>query len=290
VGCPRIKYIVIFKLKNKFPIKSICKILGVSRSGYYKWSKNLTTKRTKKEQVVAEMIKSYQEITHSTYGYRRMTIWLNSVKDIKINHKTVLRIMKKYGLCSKIRRNRKIKSICEAVHTYENMLKRKFSTNIKNQKWTTDITQFKGSNGILYLSALKDLYDGAILGYAYASNSKTPLVLNTIKQASRYLTDSKNNITILHSDQGAQYTSNEYHEYIESLGIIASMSRPGTPIDNAPIESFFSTMKAEWFPDTSNMTIESIAKDIDIYISFYNNERISLRNKMAPLKYRYIAA
>lgn len=77
------------------------------------------------------------------------------------------------------------------------------------------------------MSALKDLYDGVILEYAYASNAKTPLVLNTIMQASRYLTDSKNNITILHSDQGAQYTSNEYNEYIKSLGIIASISRPG---------------------------------------------------------------
>jgi len=94
-----------------------------------------------------------------------------------------------------------------------------------------------------------------------------------------YLTDSKYNITILHSDQVAQYTSNEYHEYIESLGIIASIFRSGTLIHNSPIESFISPMKAEWFPDTSNMTSESIAKVIDIYISFYNNERISLIKK-----------
>ncbi|WP_125138436.1 IS3 family transposase [Petrocella atlantisensis] len=92
------------------------------------------------------------------------------------------------------------------------------------------------------------------------------------------------------SDQGAQYTSHEYHSYIESCGIIASMSRPGTPIDNAPIESFFSTLKAEWLPDTSNMTIEEIAKDIDEYIEFYNNERIQLRTKMSPFEYRQGAA
>ncbi len=84
--------------------------------------------------MVVKLIESYQEPTRITYGYRRMIIWLNSTMGIKINHKTVLRIMKKYGLCSRIRRNKKMKSVYEAVHTYENKLKRKFSTKIRNQK------------------------------------------------------------------------------------------------------------------------------------------------------------
>ncbi len=290
MGCPRVKYKVIDQLKSNYPINRLCEILGVSRSGYYKWFKGLSSKRESREQRVAALIQEYQEKTRNTYGYRRITLWLNKKHNIGINHKSVLRIMNKYGFTSHIRRNNKVKGVREAIHTYENKLKRNFKVSAINQKWTTDITQMKGNNGTIYLSALKDLYDGSIPGHSYATNSRTPIILETIRQAYAKVNSNSKTEIILHSDQGAQYTSHEYHTYIEDLGITASMSKPGTPIDNAPIESFFSTLKVEWLPDTSHMSIEEIALDIDDYIEFYNEERIQLRMQMSPFDYRVLAA
>ncbi len=182
---------------------------------------------------------------------------------IKINHKAFLRIMNKYSLCSIIRRSRKSKHTTEALHTYENKLKRDFGADTKNMKWCTDITQFRGKDGIIYLSALKDLYDGSILGYAYSTNSKTPLVIETLRQAlSRKLELST---TIIHSAMGSQYTPHDYHIYLQKNNLSASMSKPGTPIDNSPIESFFSTIKAEWLIIPIHMTIAKIGLEIDEY-------------------------
>ncbi|WP_430884110.1 IS3 family transposase [Fusibacter sp. JL216-2] len=288
MGSARLKYKVIQQLRHKYTVSNLCRILGVSSSGYYKWLKHPESKRTKRDKYIAKLIKEYQEKIKFSYGYRRITIWLNKVMRIKINHKSVLRIMNKFSLCSIIRRSRNITHSKDCIHKYENKLKRQFNSTRKNEKWSTDITQFKCKDGILYLSALKDLYDGSILGYSYAKNSKTPIVISTVSQALKH--KRQDNVTILHSDMGSQYTSHEYHVFLNDNRIEPSMSRPGTPIDNSPIESFFSTLKIEWLSDTSNMMTNSVAIEIDEYINFYNNERIQLKSTTAPVVVRNRAA
>ena len=290
MGFTQVKYKIINQLKTKFSVQSICRILGVARSGYYKWLKKQQQEVVDYDFSVAKHIQDCQEQTRYTYGYRRVKIWLLRETGLNINHKAVLRIMNKYSLCSKIRRGRRYNGFAQATYRYENKLQRKFSTDRPNAKWVTDITQFKTLNGILYLSAIKDLYDGSIVGYMVGKNCKTALVLDTLKQAITHLPKDNTTNLIIHSDQGCQYTSYEYHKFLDKNSIVPSMSRPGSPIDNAPIESFFSTLKVEWLPDTSRMTVDNVNKEIMEYITFYNNIRIKSDSGMPPYEKRKLAA
>lgn len=285
MGCPQIKYNIIHQLKDQYPIRKMCLMLAVSRSGYYKWLRKLKELNDDDyEKEIAAKIKKCQEKVKYTYGYRRMTIWLN--RKYKINHKAVLRLMNKYNLSSRIRRNKRYNGFAQATYRYENKLKRKFYAAVPNSVWLTDITQFRTVNGDLYLSAIKDLYDGSIVGSMIARNCKTTLVLDTFLQAINAFKKVENSHLLVHSDQGSQYTSNEYHQLLKHYHLEPSMSRPGTPIDNAPMESFFSTLKTEWMPHPEILTADQVAVKVENYIQFYNNERIRTNLGMAPLEYR----
>ena len=141
-------------------------------------------------------------------------------------------------------------------------LKRDFKCAGANQKWVTDITQFRTLQGIVYASAIKDLHDGYIVGCVAGKDSTTQLVINTISLARTLLSGNSGMTTILHSDQGTQYTSSRYKEYIDELPIEASMSRPGNPIDNSSMESFFSSLKSEWLRDTEKMSADTVICEI----------------------------
>lgn len=268
----------------------MCRLLGIARSGYYQWLLKQQRESVDTDLLIAKHIKNCQDHTRYTYGYRRVQIWLLRETGLIINHKTVLRIMNKYSLCSRVHRGRRYNGFAQATYRYENKLQRKFSAVRPNLKWVTDITQFRTINGILYLSAIKDLFDGSIVGFMVGKNCKTALVLDTLKQAITYVPEGRTAGLTIHSDQGCQYTSYEYHKFLDENTIVPSMSRPGTPIDNAPMESFFSTIKVEWLPDTSKMTINHVNKEIMEYITFYNNERIKSDSGMPPLEKRELAA
>ena len=290
MGCTQIKYKVIRQLKTQFPIQSLCRILGVSRSGYYQWLIKQQRGIVDKDSLIAKNIKVCQEQTRYTYGYRRIQIWLLRETGLSINHKTVLRIMNKYSLCSRVHRGRRYNGFAQATYRYENKLQRKFSSQKPNVTWVTDITQFRTMNGLLYLSAIKDLYDGSIVGYMVGKDCKTALVLDTLKQAIYNVPEGNTTGITIHSDQGCQYTSHEYHKFLDKSAMIPSMSRPGTPIDNAPMESFFSTIKVEWLTDTSKMTIDHVINEIKDYMEFYNTIRIKSDSGMPPFEKRQMAA
>jgi transposase InsO family protein len=152
----------------------------------------------------------------------------------------------------------------------------------------TDITQFSTKHRVLYASAIKDLYDGSIVSYATGRDQTTSLVLRTVKRA--LASTGGHRQLILHSDQGSQYTSAKYHKALAKAGITASMSRPGLPADNAPIESFFSSMKTEWIRKSTHMTFHEVARQIREYIYFYNNTRIQLSSGLPPAEKRIGAA
>ena len=275
-----IKYQVIFKHKDKYSISEMCKFFEVSRSGYYAYLKRKDT--PDRDLPLAEKIRECQEESHRTYGYRRVHIWLER-QGIYRNPKTVLRVMQKYNLLSVVRR-KKYHYCSQHLHRYPNILNREFTAERPNQKWVTDISYIKTSEGFLYLSVIRDLYDNSIVAYKTAREQSIKLVLDTIKAAK-----AKEKVTgelQLHSDQGFQYTSSAYFNLTTSYGITQSMSRRGNPYDNSLAENFFSILKTECIHRVKLRSYEEARLLIAEYIHFYNNYRIQHKTKLTPLEQR----
>ena len=277
---PAIKYMVIYRHKEKYGISEMCRFFEVSRSGYYDYVKRMGIPA--KDLPLAEKIKECQDKYGKTYGYRRVHIWLER-NGIHKNPKTILRVMQKYNLLSVVRRRRFYK-YTEHIHKYQNLWKQDFTAYRPNQKWATDISYIHTKQGVLYLSVIRDLYDNSIIAYKTSTQQTINLVLDTIKAAKR-----KEKVTAelqLHSDQGFQYTSQAYFNLTQSYGITPSMSRRGNPYDNAMAENFFSILKTECIYRTKLRTYEEARLLIGQYIHFYNNERIQLKTKLTPLEKR----
>ena len=275
-----VKYMVIYRHKDKYSVSEMCRFFEVSRSGYYSYVSRMDIPA--KDLPLAEKIKECQEKCGKTYGYRRVHIWLER-QGIHKNPKTVLRVMQKYNLLSVVRR-KKYRNYGEYLHRYPNLLNRDFSAQRPNQKWVTDISYIKTGQGTLYLSVIRDLYDNSIVAYKTGTEQNVNLVLSTIRSAKR-----KEKVTAelqLHSDQGFQYTSNAYFKLTQSYGITPSMSRRGNPYDNALAENFFSILKTECIHRVKLKTYEEARLLIGEYIHFYNNQRIQLKTKLTPLEKR----
>ena len=276
---------VIYHHKDKYSISEMCRFFDVSRSGYYGFVSRMDIPA--KDLPLAEKIKECQDKCGKTYGYRRVYIWLER-QGIHHNPKTILRVMQKYNLLSVIRR-RKYRHYGEHLHRYPNLLNRDFKAERPNQKWVTDISYIKTAQGTLYLSVIRDLYDNSIVSYKTGTEQNINLVLQTIREAKK-----REKVTAelqLHSDQGFQYTSNQYFKLTKSYNITPSMSRKGNPYDNALAENFFSILKTECIYRVNLKTYDEARLIIDEYIHFYNNERIQLKTKLTPLEKRcqYVA-
>ncbi len=275
-----VKYLVIYHHKDKYAISEMCRFFKVSRGGYYDYVKRMDTPAFDLE--LAEKVRECQKHSHSTYGYRRVQIWLEN-QGIHRNPKTILRVMQKYNLLSVVRR-KKYRNYGEVLHRYPNLLNRKFHAERPNQKWVTDISYIKTGQCFLYLSVIRDLYDNSIVSYKTGTEQNINLVLSTIQAAKK-----KEKVTAelqLHSDQGFQYTSQAYFSLTKSYHITPSMSRRGNPYDNALAENFFSILKTECIYRQKIATYEEARLLIGEYIHFYNHERIQLKTKLTPLEMR----
>ena len=177
---PRVKYAVIYRHRKEYSVSVMCKFFGVSRSGYYGFVNRIG--KPERDADLAEQIRICQRITDKTYGYRRVWLWLEH-KEIHRNPKTVLRVMKKYGLLSEVRRRRKWVNLGQQMHKYDNLLKRQFRADRPNTKWVTDISYIHTKEGVLYLSMIRDLYDNSIVAYKTATHQTVSLVLDTIRLA-----------------------------------------------------------------------------------------------------------
>ena len=283
---PKFKYQVIYSHRTEYPVSVMCRFFGVSRSGYYDYVKRLD--QTEKDAALAETLRLQQERCFQTYGYRRMQIWLEK-QGIHRNPKTVLRIMKKYGILSEIRRKRKWRNLGQQIHRYENLLNRQFRADRPNTKWVTDISYIHTKEGVLYLSMIRDLHDNSIVAYKTASQQTINLVLDTIRMAMK---KEKKRVAAelqLHSDQGFQYTSQAYFKLTQSYKITPSMSRRGNPYDNVMAENFFSILKTECIYRHKPQSLDEANRMIDRYIDFYNNERLQTKTGVAPLTLRHSA-
>ena len=168
-------------------------------------------------------------------------------------------------------------------------MNRDFTANNPNEKWVTDVTEFKyGSSKKAYLSAIRDLYDGSIVSYVLGHSNNNSLVFETLDQATKLL-DSEH--PLIHSDRGFQYTSHGFKRRIDKAKMTQSMSRVGRCIDNGPMESFWGTLKCEKYYLHKYATFEELSKAIHEYIHFYNHERYQKRlNGLSPMEYRAKAA
>lgn len=276
-----LKYLAVYRNKEKYTITAMCRFFSVSRSGYYEYLKRMDV--DDKDEALGIKIAQCQLKSIKTYGYRRVKIWLER-EGFVVNHKKVLRIMNKYGLLSEIRRRRKYKYMGQQLHKYENILNRQFYANKPNQKWVTDISYIHTGQGVLYLSMIRDLFDNSIVAYQTGTEQTVKLVSNTINKA---IAQEKITTELqLHSDQGFQYTSREYFKLTKEYNITPSMSRRGNCYDNAMAENFFGILKAECIYRNKPNSFEQARRLIDDYIFFYNFERIQLKTKLTPYEKR----
>ncbi len=278
----KVKYAVIYRHRQEYPVLVMCQLFGVSRSGYYDYCKRIG--RPEPDTELAEVLRVQQDRCRQTYGYRRMWLWLEK-QGVHHNPKTVLRVMKKYGLLAEIRQARKWVQLEEQTHKYENLLNREFQADHPNRKWVTDISYIHTGQGVLYLSIIRDLYDNSIVAYKMATQQTVSLVLDTIRLAKRKEKVAAGRLQ-LHSDQGSQYTSQAYFDLTKEYGITPSMSRRGNCYDNAMAENFFSILKTECIYRQKIKSFQQARELIDEFIHFYNYERIQLKTGEAPLARR----
>ncbi len=233
---------------------------------------------------------SYRFLQHVgkqyTYGYRKITALINQCYTSPINHKRVQRMMQKHHLNCRVR-PKKTTRIGKPYYKTDNLLQRQFKASCPMEVLTTDITYLPFGHSMLYLSSIMDIYNGEIVAYKIDDKQDQNLVNDTLNQI-----DIPEGC-ILHSDQGSVYTSYAYYQLCEEKGIIRSMSRKGTPADNAPIESFHSSLKSETFyiNNELNRSNHIVIDIVEKYIKNYNNNRIQQKlGYLSPVKYRELIA
>ena len=255
------------------------------RSTFYYWLKKLCKKD--KYIVIKDEVLSIFHENKGRYGYRRITLEMRK-RGYKINHKTIARLMKIMGLKSIQRPKRRYNSYQGTIGKIsDNLLKRDFKANRPNQKWVTDITEFKVNNDKLYLSPIVDLFNGEVISYNLSRHPVFYQIMDMLEKAFKKIPDNTN--LILHSDQGWQYQMKRYQYLLEQKGIRQSMSRRGNCLDNACAENFFGILKSElyYIKEKEYRCIEELEKDIIEYIEYYNNRRIKSKLKgMSPVEYR----
>lgn len=275
---------MIYHYREEYPVQAMSVYLGVSRSGYYEWIKRMD--RVDPDWEKLEWVKRVYGQNRKVYGYRRVTQALRRQYGVTINHKAVYRLMRKLGLRSVARKRKIYKRIAQIphLHRYPNLLQRNFSASRPNQKWVTDITYIHTRQGTLYLSVIKDLYDGFIISHQMSQNNSVELVTSTLRQALQ--TQQVANGLALHSDQGNQDCSHDYFLLTQDNLISASLSRAGHCLDNAAMENFFGHLKEEAIYRTQLLTFQHAQEVVDDYIHFYNYERIQLKTKLTPFELR----
>lgn len=259
--------------QKKYNIKKACKILKVSRSGYYDYLKRRKSNRAIENEALTEMIEDIFEKNKGRYGARRIQLILER-QGVKINQKRVSKLMSARGLIAKGTRKayRKVKkgTPCEEK---ENILNRVFTANARNKVWVGDITYVPTKHGFLYLAVFIDIFSRKVTGWAMDTRIRDSLVLSALNQAIGREHPEKG--LIVHTDRGSQYTSQRFQALLNRYGFVQSMSRKGNPYDNAIMESFYRTLKRELVQDAHYENPEQARQDIFRYIElYYNTERI----------------
>lgn len=260
----------------------LVKVAGIPRSTYYYWVKQIN--QPGKYSEIKGFIQQIFDENQGRYGYRRITLVLRN-KGLKINHKTVRRLMSELGLKSLVRIKKYRSYRGNVGKTAPNILGRDFKATKPNEKWVTDITEIHLYGEKLYFSPILDLYNGEIISYHMEKRPVYGLVSTMLDKALDQLKDGET--PILHSDQGWHYRMEKYHTTLKNNHIIQSMSRKGNCLDNAVIENFFGLLKSELLYLKDFESMEHFKNELENYIDYYNHERIKAKLKgMSPVQYR----
>lgn len=258
----------------------MCRVLEVSKSGYYAWVDRPESMRAKRHRELTVKIRLAHIESRKIYGSLRIHGDLVDQGE-KVGKNTVAFLMRRANIQSKVHKRFVVTTNSRKTNQpADNILDGVFISEHPNQKWVSDVTYIPTRKGWLYLSAIMDLYSRMIAGWSMSESNNMELVEDALKMAVAH----RKNIqgAILHSDQGAQYASTSYQQLLGDLGIICSMSRKGNCWDNAPMESFFHSLKTEWvsFEDYKTRS-EARASLFDYIELFYNRKR-----RHSTLKYK----
>ena len=292
---------VIDELRQKYTLRVLLRVSGLSKStySYYHSNKHLNAvnRRKKEDDRILDIILPVFDHHKSRYGYRRIILAIEELKGI--NHKRIQRIMSENELFGRQPKNKYHSYKGDNGEYKENLLLHKeadevnhktkyvrdFDTSKPNEKWTTDVSEFKAPGGKLYLSPIMDLYDGSVISYDISIHPDFNQTKRMIDEAFGQYPDLKG--LIFHSDQGWQYQMKSYQKWLKDKGILQSFSRKGNCMDNSLMENFFGIMKNEMYYDHEFDSLEELKEAMEEYILYYNKERINAKRKgLPPLVYR----
>jgi len=263
-------------MRFRYCIAVMCGILQVSKSGYYKWLNRKPSKRIQEEGRLEVEIRAAHKRTRETCGPERLQHDLKE-QGVKVGICRIRRIRKKLGI--RCKQKRKFKATTDSKHTLpvaENLLNQQFEVTRPNEAWLSDITYIPTEEGWLYLAGHKDLFTGEIVGYAMGNRITKNLVSQSLFRAVAAKRPGPG--LIHHSDRGSQYCAHEYRRLVGQFKMRASMSRKGDCYDNAPMESFWGTLKTELVHHSRYKTREQAIREITEYIEvFYNRQRRQAR-------------
>ncbi|EAP7661570.1 IS3 family transposase [Salmonella enterica] len=276
------KVSIVNELRQEWPLSRLLIATGLPRSTFYYHVKRLAAP-DRYQSARALVLKIYHQ-HKGRYGYRRIRLACRN-EGVLLNGKTVRKLMKELGISSLIRVKKYRSYKGEQGRICDNLLKRQFDAERPNEKWVTDVTEFKVNGKKLYLSPIMDLYNGEIIAYNLATRPLPSMVQTMLTDALKQLP--KDEHPILHSDQGWQYQMSRWQRWLKDSGIVQSMSRRGNCLDNAVIESFFGTLKSECYYLNEYKSVEELKRDIISYIDYYNNLRIKEKlGGLSPIEYR----
>jgi transposase InsO family protein len=268
-----VKFVFIAAEKAVYPVGILCDVLGVSRSGYYAWSKRPEPARAKGDAELKAQIAAVHEKSRSTYGSPRVHAELRS-KGVRVGKKRVERLMREDGI--KARQKRRFRRTTDSNHTHPiapNVLDRQFTVTSPNKVWVTDVTYIPTDEGWLYLAAILDLFSRRVVGWATSATNDRTLALDALELALRARRPAAG--LLHHSDRGSPYASEDYRQALRQRGLVASMSRSGDCWDNAVAESFFATLKTELVDHERYPTQVAATVSIGDYVErFYNPARL----------------
>ena len=279
------RYAWIHTQRDDYPLNRLCRVLRVSRSGYYAWQRRQPSATAERRARIARAAQQSHDDSYGTYGYRRVHRDLIEDYEIACCRETVRQVMAELGLCG--RHKRRFVKTTDSNHdepVAANRLQRDFTATRPDQKWLADITYIRLTEGRLYLAVVLDCFSRRIVGWSLGRNIDADLVCAALEMALSRRCPSGD--LVHHSDRGVQYASGSLRALLEREGLTMSMSRKGDPWDNAMMESFFGSLKTEWM--TASYATEAQARmAVFKYIEmFYNpTRRHSALGYLSPAEY-----
>ena len=273
-------------------VSHLCEMAEVSRSGYYEWLENTETHAIREEQDYQDylLLKCIYDANKGRIGYRGLYMALEELMETPMNHKKILRLMRKYNFFAKIRRPNPYKNMAKATQahrTIPNRLNRQFKQDEPGKVLLTDITYLPyGSGQTAYLSCVKDVATREIMAYELSTSLSMGIVYRTLAKLEESLGGNIHPEAMIQSDQGFHYTHPDFQDMVKEIGLVQSMSRRGNCIDNAPMESFFGHFKDD-VDHKEALNLIDLKIMIDEYMEHYNTARKQWDlKKMTPAQYR----